>query len=418
MNSEKTIFVYDSFTSNRPVLLGYLYHQCKNGKNVFSFEYNEDWLKSDGHYLQLDPELSNYSGRQYCSKDGIFGLFSDASPDRWGRMLINKKEKIEAKKENRKPRKLTDYDYLLGVSDKVRMGGLRFKLDDSSNFLSDDIDLSVPPIANLRKLENASINIENNEDAFNEKWLNQLLEPGSSLGGARPKATVVDTKDQLWIAKFPSKNDDTDVGAWEKVASDLARLCGLDVPESKIEKFSDIGSTFIVKRFDRKGNMRVHFASAMTLLSKTDGASFEDGSSYLDILSFIRSNGSDPNKDTLELFKRIAFYMAISNTDDHLRNHAFIYTKTGWKLSPVFDVNPVPYGEELTLNINEYDNNISKETLVDSSYYYNLKKDEALKIVDNILLTVKDNYEFIAKKYNISRADIEYMRPAFSLCCK
>lgn len=418
MNNEKTIFVYDSFSENGPVSLGYLYYIFNNGKNVFSFEYNEDWLRNNDHYLQLDPELSNYSGRQYSSKDRIFGMFSDASPDRWGRMLINKKEKIEADKEKRKPRKLTDYDYLLGVSDKMRMGGLRFKLDESSDFLSDDNGLSVPPIASLRKLENASLKIEKNEDILNEIWLNQLLKPGSSLGGARPKATVVDSKNELWIAKFPSKNDDMDIGAWEKVASDLARLCGLDVPESKIEKFSDIGSTFIVKRFDRKGNKRVHFASAMTLLSKTDGASFEDGSSYLDILSFIRSNGSNPNEDTLELFKRIAFNMAISNTDDHLRNHAFIYNKTGWKLSPIFDVNPVPYGEELTLNINEYDNSISKETLIDSSYYYNLNKDEALKIVDNILLTVKENYEFLAKKYNISRSDIEYMRPAFSFCNK
>lgn len=181
---------------------------------------------------------------------------------------MNKRERILAEKEGRKPSKLYDSDYLLGVYDETRMGGIRFKVNPEGPFLSDDKETAAPPWATLRTLEEASRNFENDETGLTEKWLNQLIKPGSSLGGARPKATVVDTKDQLWIAKFPSKNDENDTGAWEIVAHDLAALCGLNVPEAKLEKFSPIGSTFLIKRFDRLGSKRVHFASAMTLLGK------------------------------------------------------------------------------------------------------------------------------------------------------
>lgn len=209
-----------------------------------------------------------YSGRQYPTGKNIFGLFADASPDRWGRVLMNKRERILAEKEGRKPSKLYDSDYLLGVYDETRMGGIRFKVNPEGPFLSDDKETAATPWATLRTLEEASRNFENDETGLTEKWLNQLIKPGSSLGGARPKATVVDTKDQLWIAKFPSKNDENDTGAWEIVAHDLAALCGLNVPEAKLEKFSPLGSTFLIKRFDRLGSKRVHFASAMTLLGK------------------------------------------------------------------------------------------------------------------------------------------------------
>ena len=169
----------------------------------------------------------------------------------------------------------------------------------------------------------------------------------------------MDTEGELWIAKFPSKNDECDTGAWEKVVHDLARLCGLNVPESKLEKFSKLGSTFLVRRFDRDGNRRIHFASAMTLLGKTDGASAENGTSYLDIVSFFKAFGSNPKADLMELWKRIVFIMAVTNTDDHLRNHAFLFADNGWKLSPLYDVNPVPYGDELSLLVDDRDNKIS-----------------------------------------------------------
>ena len=207
---------------------------------------------------------------------------------------MKRRETIQARKEDRKPKKLYDSDFLLGVYDETRVGAIRFKETEDGPFLSDDKETAAPPWTTLRTLEEASRQFEKDENILNEKWLNQLLKPGSSLGGARPKATVEDEKGNLWIAKFPSKNDDYNVGAWEKVVHDLARMCGLNVPESKLEKFSKDGSTFLVKRFDRNGKRRIHFASAMTMLGKSDGASGDDGSSYIDIVEFIKSYGAYP----------------------------------------------------------------------------------------------------------------------------
>lgn len=415
--NQKCIYVYDDFSFSEPILLGRLYVGIIRGGEVYSFEYDNSWLKKSNLVIELDPEIKNYGGRQFSSGKNIFGMFADASPDRWGRVLMNKKERILAEKESRKPRKLFDSDYLLGVYDETRMGGFRFKDSINGPFLSDDKDTAVPPWALLRTLEEAARNLENDESGIVEKWINQLMKPGSSLGGARPKATVVDTKGQLWIAKFPSKNDDNDTGAWEKVVHDLAGMCGLNVPESKIEKFSKLGSTFLVKRFDREGSKRIHFASAMTLLGKYDGASAADGTSYLDIAGFIKSNGSSPKNDLIELWKRIVFNMAVSNTDDHLRNHAFILDKEGWHLSPLYDVNPVSYGDELSLLVNEDDNTISIELAIKTAPRFGLSMENAAKIANEICCMVRENWIDMASKYGLSRGQIEAMKPAFRACC-
>lgn len=414
--NQKNIFVYDDFSADRPILMGILYVNVIKGGEAYSFEYDRGWLKKNRLALTLDPELMPYPGRQYPSGKNIFGLFADASPDRWGRILMNKRERILAEKEGRKPSKLYDSDYLLGVYDETRMGGIRFKSNLDGEFLSDDRETAAPPWASLRTLEEASRNFENDETGLSERWLNQLIKPGSSLGGARPKATVVDTKNQLWIAKFPSKNDENDTGAWEMVAHDLAALCGLNVPEARLEKFSPLGSTFLIKRFDRLENKRVHFASAMTLLEKTDGASAADGSSYLDIAAFIKSCGAQSKKDLVELWKRIVFNMAVTNTDDHLRNHAFIFTDKGWVLSPLYDVNPVPYGDELSLNVDNEDNSISIELAVQTSVKFGISKPDAETYAEDILKIVRDNWEKSANEYGLSRRKIEEMRPAFSAC--
>lgn len=414
--NQKTIFVYDDFSADQPVLMGSLYVNVIKGGESYSFEYDKGWLKKTGLTLTLDPELMPYSGRQYPTGKNIFGLFADASPDRWGRVLMNKRERILAEKEGRKPSKLYDSDYLLGVYDETRMGGIRFKVNPEGPFLSDDKETAAPPWATLRTLEEASRNFENDETGLTEKWLNQLIKPGSSLGGARPKATVVDTKDQLWIAKFPSKNDENDTGAWEIVAHDLAELCGLNVPEAKLEKFSPLGSTFLIKRFDRLGSKRVHFASAMTLLGKKDGASAADGSSYLDIAAFIKSYGAQPKKDLIELWKRIVFNMVVTNTDDHLRNHAFILTDKGWILSPLYDVNPVPYGDELSLNVDEDDNSISIDLAVQTAVKFGISKSDAEAVAKDILQIVRDNWERTAAGYALTHRQIEEMRPAFNAC--
>lgn len=414
--NQKVIYAYDDFNFEEPTIMGTLYISVIKGSESYSFEYSDQWLKKTNLSITLDPGLMPYSGRQYPTGKSIFGLFADASPDRWGRMLMNKRERILAEKERRKPSKLYDSDYLLGVYDETRMGGIRFKKEMDGPFLSDDRETAAPPWATLRTLEEASRNFESDETGLSEKWLNQLIKPGSSLGGARPKATVVDTKGQLWIAKFPSKNDENDTGAWEMVAHDLAEQCGMNVPEAKLEKFSSLGSTFLVKRFDRIGKKRIHFASAMTLLGKQDGASAADGTSYLDIAAFIKSYGAEPKKDLLELWKRIVFNMAITNTDDHLRNHAFILMPNGWVLSPLYDVNPVPYGDELSLNVDEEDNSISIELALETAIRFGIKKSDAMKYADEILKIVRDNWSTLALKYGLTRRQIEEMRPAFSAC--
>lgn len=414
--SEKIIYVYENWSEIEPNLIGKLYVNSGKGTEHYSFEYDEKWLTDSSFSTILDPELDFYNGRQYPISKNSFGLFSDSAPDRWGRVLLDRRERLLAQEEGRKPRKLYESDYLIGVYDESRMGAIRFKLDTDGDFLSNDKETAAPPWTSLRTLEEASREFEKEDNLMSKKWLNQLIRPGSSLGGARPKAGVTDTDGNLWIAKFPSRNDGVDVGAWEKVVHDLAKLCSLDVPESRLEKFSKLGSTFLVKRFDRIGRRRNHFASAMTMLNRMDGASSEDGVSYLDILSFIKSNGSSPKKDAAELWKRIVFNMAVSNTDDHLRNHGFILTSSGWHLSPMYDVNPVPYGDSLSLNIDENDSTISLDLALDTAEYYGLSRDEAERKASEILKIIKDNWEKIAVKYGVSRASIEYMRPAFSLC--
>ena len=416
VSKEKTIFVYDDFSMQNPILIGILYVNSLKGGESYSFEYDREWLKKTSLKITLDPELMPYSGRQYPFGKAIFGLFSDSSPDRWGRVLMNKRERILAGKEGRKPAKLYDSDYLLGVYDETRLGGIRFKTEPNGAFLSDDKETAAPPWASLRTLEEASRNFENEDTALSEKWLNQLIRPGSSLGGARPKATVIDPKEQLWIAKFPSKNDENDSGAWEMVTHDLAEICGLHVPEAKLEKFSNLGSTYLVKRFDRILNKRVHFASAMTLLGKTDGTSAADGTSYLDIAAFIKSYGAQPKRDLIELWKRIVFNMAVSNTDDHLRNHAFIFTENGWELSPLYDVNPVPYGDELSLNVDEEDNSINIDLVIQTAVRFGISETDATTYAKDILTIVKENWEKRATALGLSRRLIEEMRPAFSAC--
>ena len=415
-SEERIIYVYDDFSYNEPVLLGRLYVGAIKQGEKYSFEYDKEWLTNNEMSISLDSEIQPFVGRQFPNGKSIFGLFADAAPDRWGRVLMNKRERLLAEKEGRKPRKLHDSDYLLGVYDETRMGGIRFKLDMEGEFLSDDKYTATPPWTALRTLEEASRNFEKDENSFTDKWLKQLINPGSSLGGARPKATVVDTSGQLWIAKFPSKNDESDSGAWEKVVHELAGMCGLNVPESKLEKFSELGSTFLVKRFDRDGKRRIHFASAMTLLGKTDGASAEDGTGYLDIAAFIKAYGANPKYDLMELWKRVVFSMAVTNTDDHLRNHAFILTNNGWILSPLFDVNPVPYGDELSLLVDSEDNSISIDLAIRTASRFGITEKEAIEQSKEILSIVGSNWERLAKDYGLSRGQIENMRPAFNAC--
>lgn len=411
----REILVYSDFVSDTPVLIGNLFIDILRGKEVFSFEYSPLWLQK-WQNIFLDPDLYPFSGRQYLSAGKeIFGLFSDISPDRWGRVLMKRREALLAKSENRAQRRLGISDYLLGVDDASRMGGIRLKENENSPFLSSSSS-PVPLWANLRELENASLLLESTESAETDikEYIRLLLAPGSSLGGARPKASVISPDSTLWIAKFPSRNDEWDIGAWEMVVHDLASLCSLKTVDAKCEKFSKNGSTFLTKRFDREGKRRVHFMSALTATGKTDGSDSTSGSSYLEIAGVIEKYGSSPREDLKELWKRIAFSIAVTNTDDHLRNHGFLVNKRGLTLSPLYDVNPAPDGVGLSLNIDENSNELDFTLAVDSARYYGVKKDEAALLCKRIRNTVAQRWKSLAVKYGIPREEIEMMSHCFA----
>lgn len=419
MANVERVYVYENWKGHTPSKIGTLYVDGGKGKEIISFEYDEKWLADLENAVLFDPDLALFRGRQYAPVDkSMFGVFADSCPDRWGRLLMKRREAILAKKEERKPRRLTDMDFLLGVYDETRMGALRFATVEGGLFVSDDKALATPPWTTLRKLESASLAFEKNEDGMEEKWLKQLLAPGSSLGGARPKASVIALDGSLWIAKFPSKNDDMNVGAWEMVVHDLAMMCGLNVPEAKLENFSKTGSTFLTKRFDRVGEQRIHFASGMTLLGKNDGAHAADGSSYLDLVSLIRMHGATPKKDMQELWKRVVFNMAVSNTDDHLRNHGFILSKEGWILSPAYDLNPNADGDVLSLNVDANSNLIDFDLALSAARLYEMSEKQAKEEVDEIKYTVEMNWRKLADRYGLSRSEMERMAPAFDMTYK
>lgn len=414
--TKKEIVVYAHWQSlSTSALMGVLHATPAKGKEVFSFEYAEEWIKS-GFSQMIDPDLQLFSGAYYPKEDKInFGVFLDSCPDRWGRILMQRREAIIAKKEKRKPKTLLESDYLLGVFDGHRMGALRFKESEQGLFLNDNKEMASPPWTSLRELEQASLKYEE-DDSDNPdylKWINLLIAPGSSLGGARPKANVLDTANHLWIAKFPSLKDDKDVGAWEMVTNELAANAGVNAAIGMVKKFNSKHHTFLTKRFDRtKKNERVHFASAMTLLGHKDGDDAASGASYLEMVEFLTRNGANVKKDLEELWRRIVFNITVKNTDDHLRNHGFLLTPNGWTLSPAYDINPVEYGTGLSLNISETDNSLSLDLAMEVAEYFRLNEKQASKITKKIKQEVT-NWRIIAKKIGLSKAEQDRMSNAF-----
>jgi serine/threonine-protein kinase HipA len=376
-----------------PILMGTLYAAPSRGREIFSFEYDSAWLKSPQAQV-LDPALMLFSGPQYA-RDGHnnFGLFLDSSPDRWGRVLMQRREAQQARSEERAARPLLESDYLLGVFDGHRMGALRFRLSDIGPFLDDQKDMAAPPWAKLRDLEYASLQLEQDNAESNKDymtWLKMLIAPGGSLGGARPKASVLDGNSHPWIAKFPSRRDEINVGKWEYLVYKLAKKAGVVIAQSDFRHFSGEHDTFLTKRFDRTENgERLHFASAMTLLGKKDGDGSDTGVSYLDLADFLLRNGAQVNEDLEQIWRRIVFYVCVSNTDDHLRNHGFMLTKRGWRLSPAYDVNPVARGNGLALNISKDDNSQDLDLVLSIAPYFRIKEDRAGKGVR--LPTLTDN---------------------------
>jgi len=412
---ERNILVYADWEGlTQPSLVGILSATQIRGKEIFSFEYNKEWLQSK--YIQLDPDLDFFTGRQYLNNEkSNFGVFMDSSPDRWGRLLMRRREAALARKEQRKENLLFETDYLLGVYDEHRMGALRFKMHENDVFLNNNRAMAAPPFTSLRELEQASLKLEQEDSIQNPeyiKWLNMLMAPGSSLGGARPKASVIDPNQQLWIAKFPSRYDDKNMGAWEMVVHDLSKQAGLNVSDSFIEKFGSRHHTFITKRFDRKQNQRTHFASAMTLLGYSDGADYQEGVSYLNLAEFIIRNGVNIEEDLEELWRRIVFSICVSNTDDHLRNHGFLLTPKGWKLSPAYDINPNENGTGLKLNISENDNALEIDIALEVAPYFRIKHNKAKQIIEVVKKAVS-SWQSTANKYKIEKNEQELVKRAF-----
>ncbi len=415
----KKINVYADWIGLKvPNQMGILTTVQTRGKEIFSFEYTQDWILS-GQSQSIDPKLQFYTGLQFNQEDKPnFGVFLDSSPDRWGRLLMKRREAIIARKEDRKPKVLLESDFLLGVYDEHRIGALRFKLNPEADFLSADKALAAPPWASLRDLEYASLQLEADHDEADEeaiKWLNLLIAPGASLGGARPKASIKDAQGSLWIAKFPSGNDDRDIGAWEYVAMQIAKEAGLCVTDFEIRQFSSKHHTYLSRRFDRTEKVeRIHFASAMTLLGYNDGADHQDGISYLELVEFLIQQGANVDADLKELWTRIVLNICLKNTDDHLRNHGFLLVENGWKLSPLYDVNPFAEGLGLTLNISEDDNSLNLDLAMSVIDYFRLKEKEAKAIMNRVQQSVS-NWRKIAGEIKISRAEQNRMEAAFVL---
>ncbi|MGB3741347.1 MAG: HipA domain-containing protein [Castellaniella sp.] len=376
------------------------------------FHYERDWLQ-DPRAFALDPDLSLDEHPFFPKPElGNFGVFLDSSPDRWGQTLMKRREALQAKDEQRSPRTLYAWDFLIGVQDLTRQGALRFRRPGTEAFLGDE-KMAAPPVTTLRELEAVAYQLSNRRiddlDTL-RKWLAVLVAPGASLGGARPKANFTEADGSLWIGKFPAHDDERDIGAWEYIVHQLAQKAGIDVPPAKLIKLNNDFHTFCVQRFDRANGSRRFYASAMTLLHKAQS----EGTSYLELAQFIRAQGDAEHADAdlEQLFRRLAFNVAVGNRDDHLRNHGFVLGETGWRLAPAFDVNPNIDKAEHVLNIDDVDNRPSLETVLSTAAFYGLDDVQARQIVDEVVMVV-DRWQDAARRMRISSADIDLTAGAF-----
>ena len=410
------IYVYADFNWLKKVeLVGELSMQSIRGKESYSFEFSKDWLKNYGS-IQLSDDINNYTGIQYCQQNNeIFGCFADSLPDRWGRTLILRREQILAMEEKRPVRRLTEFDFLTGIDDYTRIGGFRYKIDPTGEFINTSNKLQIPPKTEIKELVRASNEIELSEEKNTlpqKKWLFQLIQPGTSLGGARPKATIIDENKHLYIAKFPSRNDLYDVGLWEHLSHLLAKESGLNCSESKVIKAGNKYHTLLSKRFDRTAdNKRIHYASAMTMLGLKDGCNADTGNGYLDIVNYIIKNCCNVDFNLKELYRRVAFNISIGNSDDHFRNHGFLLTPQGWTLSPAFDINP-SLSKEQSLLINSYTAKSDLNILLDSCEEYMLNHNTAKQIIEEVLKGIS-KWKLLANKINIPQSEQNIFKDRF-----
>ena len=412
----KKLFVYADFDWLKEAeLVGELGYESLRGSDSYSFKFADSWIKKY-NAIALSDDLNNYPGIQYTQPEkDIFGCFADALPDRWGRTLFLRREQIMAQEENRPVRRLSSFDFLTGIDDHSRMGGFRFKETPDGEFINTDNTLRVPPLTDLRELIAASKEIERSEGTNiipEKKWITQLVQPGSSLGGARPKANVIDENHNIFIAKFPSLNDDYDVGIWEHFCHLLAKNAGINAAETKVITTNDKHHTLLSHRFDRTyAGRRIHFASAMTLLGLNDGDNATTGHGYIDIVDFIISGCTDVDANLRELFRRVAFNICVGNSDDHFRNHGFLLTAKGWTLSPAYDMNPT-LNDHQSLLINNKTNTADLSILLDSCDEYMLTHEVAKGIIDEVLEAVK-GWRTLANRLGIAKREMNLFEGVF-----
>lgn len=397
----KRITVYADFDFlTSPQEIGVLGYEHVRGNDHFVFEYSRDWLKQHGGIV-LSGDLLNVPSLQHPrGKDSVFGFVKDSFPDRWGRLLLDRRERIMAQSEGRPKRMLTNFDYLTGIEDFTRMGGLRYKSDESDDYINASAKYLVPPIESLHALCDACHEIEMAEERNElpeQHWLDQLIDPGTSLGGARPKANVIDTDGRLYVAKFLSKKDLENTELIEHFSHQLAASAGINVAKTRTIKISKDRDLLLSERFDRteacpdqgRKSRRIHFASAMSLLGLDDGAGSSTGNGYLDIVDFILQGCVDVKQNIRELYRRVAFNVMFGNTDDHFRNHGFLLTPKGWTLSPAYDINPGAKSHQCLL-IDAYTEQSDINALLAASDNYMLGRQEASEIIEEVRAAIKD----------------------------
>ena len=403
---DKNIFVHIDL-SGKTYFVGRLWLKERKGSESVTFEYAPEWQSSPACF-SLEPALVAGKGKYHTDK-ALFGSIGDSVPDRWGRTLMDRLEIGNARKEGRKARKLKTSDYLLMVDDRTRQGALRFSMEKEGPFLASYSDIHIPPLIYLGKLLRASEKVTKRQAL--DRDIRDIFEPGSSLGGARPKAVVLDTN-KLLIAKFPSPKDEWDVELWEFLSLRMAKKAGIHVPDFRLEKV--LGkNVLLLDRFDRaEHRIRIPFLSAMSMLGASDG----EVRSYLEIAESLMEYGAQPDKDLKELWQRIVFNILISNLDDHLRNHGFLYDgQSGWRLSPVYDLEPTPEqvkARYLQTNINENDSSASIELAYEVIDDFGIKITEAKKIVKKTATAVKDWYKD-AVRFGADRLEIDFISSAF-----
>jgi len=407
------IYVYADFDFLEQIEeIGALSYERVRGNEHFAFEFNQDWLAKHGD-LVLSGDVFNVRGLQHPRQGSVFGFVKDSFPDRWGRVLLDRRERLKANAEERAARTLTNYDYLLGIEDLTRMGGIRYKADRNADFINSEATYTVPPMENLRALCDACQAVEQAEERHElpeQRWLDQLINPGSSLGGARPKANVSATDGTLYVAKFPSKKDLDNTELLEHFAHLLAKRAGINAAHTKVVHISRDRDLLLSERFDRtKDGKRIHFASAMSLLGLEDGCGANTGHGYLDIVDFIVKNCTDVHQNLAELYRRVAFNILIGNTDDHFRNHGFLLTRKGWTLAPAYDLNPTT-GSHQCLLINRQTEKSDIEILRQSCENYLLERREADEIIAQIF-EAKNDWKNVAKNGEIS---LQFLAPYFA----